>query len=142
MLNTGSRIITAPRALTVKTPLMIQTLSYLRHGDMPTPLFPPYMSTTGSVWSYVVDAGLKNSEGKGARDVLMDIIEDFPKHDFEFQDGICKVAEDIRAKLSKVANFDELYPERRSMVWKDSDTVVRTSTSDMLSARRKGKGGR
>jgi hypothetical protein len=66
-----------------------------------------------SDWVYLIDMGLKSSDGKTAHQVLLDVIKDFPKYDLKFDEGIDKAIEEITTKLGKVVSFKE-----RSGCWK------------------------
>lgn len=71
--------------------------------------FPYYLPVypQGSGWTYVIDTGRKNSEGKGVGEVLLDLVTTFPKHHLESKDGIRQAVEEIGKKLDEVATFDE-----------------------------------
>jgi hypothetical protein len=52
-----------------------------------------------SDWLYLIDTGLKSSDGKTAREVLLDIIKAFPGYDLESDEGFDKAIEEIATKL-------------------------------------------
>jgi hypothetical protein len=60
-----------------------------------------------SDWLYLIDRGLKSSDGGTARGVLNDVIEAFPKYDLQSDEGINKAIEEMATKLGKVVSFEE-----------------------------------
>jgi len=66
-----------------------------------------WMSTeSDSDWVYVVDTGLKSSDGKTLREVLLDIVEAFPTYDLGSDRGIDEAIKEMGIKLGEVASFE------------------------------------
>jgi len=65
------------------------------------------LASTGSNLVWIIDTGRKSSKGKTMREVLLDIIEAFPKYDLESAEGINKAIEEMEEKLGEVASFKE-----------------------------------
>jgi hypothetical protein len=63
------------------------------------------LSSTGSNWAGIIGAGRKWSDGKRMREILLDVIEAFPKYDLESAEGTNKAIEEIEEKLGEVASF-------------------------------------
>src|ERR1700689_4525015 len=76
------------------------------------------LSSTGSNWVWIMDTGLKSSKGKTMREVLLDVIEAFPKYDLESAEGTNKAIEEMEEKLGEVAIFKEriVIPPNRSCI--------------------------
>jgi hypothetical protein len=47
--------------------------------------------------------------------VLVNIIKEFPKHDFETEDGIRQAVQEIAEQLNRVATFEEDHGQYRTL---------------------------
>jgi hypothetical protein len=78
------------------------------------------LSSTGSNFVWIIDTGRKSTEGKTMREVLLDVIEAFPKYDLESAEGTNKAIEEMEEKLGEVANFKE-----RSVISPNRSCILR-----------------
>jgi hypothetical protein len=56
---------------------------------------------------------MKNSHGQGVNDVLVNIVKEFPKHDFETEDGIRQAVQEIAEQLNEVGTYEEDHGQYR-----------------------------
>jgi orotate phosphoribosyltransferase-like protein len=82
--------------------LQVWAVNSLVDGDLST-----NFSRKGSDWVCIIDTGLKSSEGKTIREVLLDVLEAFAKYDLESAEGTKKAIKDIEAKVGEVATIKE-----------------------------------
>lgn len=61
-----------------------------------------HLSTTGTNWASIVYTGQKNSEGKAADQVIVELLEKFPQYDLVSDEGIQKAIEEIGTMLDEV----------------------------------------
>jgi hypothetical protein len=55
-----------------------------------------------------MDAGLKNPNGQGVREVLIDIFNEFPSYDLQPKKGYKAAIQDIESRLGAIASFEGL----------------------------------
>jgi len=61
---------------------------------------------TGSQWVSIIDSGAKNADGKTLAEVLIDIMDKFPKYDLNSEEGITETIRDIETSLDPIASFE------------------------------------
>jgi hypothetical protein len=79
----------------LQTECTLQKFTHLQTFTNPT-------AGSESDWVYLIDTGLKSSDGKTAHEVLLDIIKAFPKYDLKSDEGIDKAIGEIATKLGKL----------------------------------------
>jgi len=88
-------------------PAYAHAYNYGSKQDMRTCIPPSIQHIYCSNWLYLVDTGLKSSNGKTAREVLLDIMDAFPGYDLESDEGIERAIDEMVTKLGQTVNFNE-----------------------------------
>lgn len=55
----------------------------------------------------IIDTGRRNAKGQAVREVLIDILNEFPRYELQSEAGSEAAIRDIESRLSGIASFGE-----------------------------------